>query len=236
MVKEHMLLGIHLARKASYHACSWIYRAVGKAPDRPWMLLEEVDIIRELLLRLRPMRCLEWGAGNSTLYFPRFLPEGAQWIAIEHVPDWANRVARSPKLSSKVTVLNVDVEAVHPCEAARTEEEVYREYVNAPKAMGPFDFILVDGRARNACVRASKELLSGGGIVALHDANRQKYRESTRSFPFQCDFLGRGQDQLGLWLGSLQRPIEDLLDVRRHRRIWEFCRSIGERNLPRVES
>lgn len=228
--KPHLMLGIHLVRKAGFRAYSFFCRALlGTTEVRPWMLLEETEILREVLNRLKPMRCLEWGAGYSTLYFPRFLPEGSQWIAIEHIAEWANAIQRNPQFSPSTRIMKIPVPEIGAQGEETGEDGGFQDYINAPMKLGRFNFILVDGRARNACVELSKKLLSEDGIVALHDANREGYRESTLSFPFQCEFLGRGQNQSGLWLGSLRRPIEEILDVDRHRLIWNFCDSIGRR-------
>ena len=63
--------------------------------NRPWMRYREIDVIRELLGSLRPMSCLEWGTGRSTLYFPPMVPAGASWIAIEHDGEWARKIQNS---------------------------------------------------------------------------------------------------------------------------------------------
>ena len=38
-----------------------------------------------------PIRVLEWGSGNSTLYFPKYLQNGSHWDSIEHSGSWASR-------------------------------------------------------------------------------------------------------------------------------------------------
>jgi len=42
---------------------------------KPWMKYREIEIIEEILKNLQPQRVLEWGAGYSTLYFPKILTE-----------------------------------------------------------------------------------------------------------------------------------------------------------------
>ena len=44
---------------------------------RPWMRHRELDVLVDLLVHLQPRRCLEWGAGYSTAFFPGLL-EGAK--------------------------------------------------------------------------------------------------------------------------------------------------------------
>jgi hypothetical protein len=53
-----------------------------------------VAIIEERLRRRQPRRCLEWGAGLSTLYFSDLLTEGATWTSVEHDGQWEARARR----------------------------------------------------------------------------------------------------------------------------------------------
>jgi hypothetical protein len=59
---------------------------IGKSRFRPWMTPAEVAILGRLLeSRIRPVRVLEWGSGNSTLYFSQMLQRGVEytWDAVE---------------------------------------------------------------------------------------------------------------------------------------------------------
>jgi hypothetical protein len=70
-----------------------VRRELFKRVDVPWMKAKELDIILEILARLRPARCLEWGAGLSTLYFPPRTPGLTRWLSIEHHREWYQTVA-----------------------------------------------------------------------------------------------------------------------------------------------
>ncbi len=61
---------------------------------KPYMADKEIAIVEEILLKLHPSRCLEWGSGYSTLYFSQFIPENAKWIAVEHDRAWQQFVVR----------------------------------------------------------------------------------------------------------------------------------------------
>lgn len=56
------------------------------------------------------------------------------------------------------------------------DERTFHNYVHFPECMeGPFNFVFVDGRARNACARIAWKMLSDDGVLAVHDAQRQEY-------------------------------------------------------------
>ena len=63
-------------------------KITGNVVPKPWMKYREIEIIEEIIKNLKPKKCLEWGAGYSTLYFPRLLDSDAKWISIEHEKEW----------------------------------------------------------------------------------------------------------------------------------------------------
>ncbi len=138
----------------------------------PWMRQKEFGIFKEIIVNHQPLRCLEWGAGYSTLYFPTLLPTAAQWHAIEHNTDWAARIA---SLNRKA---NVMVHRIAPTNSHWQGDGTpleFEQYLKFPQQFHPFDLIVVDGRARKACLDTAPSLLSDRGVVILHDANRTAY-------------------------------------------------------------
>lgn len=189
--------------------------------EGPWMLPREEDLVVEMLRRLRPARCLEWGAGGSTLRFPAELPDGSSWLAVEHDELWAASVANANH-RPRVRVEHVPPDRT-PAPGDGTAED-FAAYVAYPTGRGPFDFILVDGRARGAALAASSSLLAPGGVVVLHDANRPEYAGALPAFRHRLLFQDRRRSSRrpagGVWVGSRDRSIDTLLDVALHRRVW----------------
>jgi hypothetical protein len=101
--------------------------------------------------------------------------------------------------------------------------------VEYPARFGEYDFILVDGRAREACLRQARYLLSDGGVVVLHDANRDFLHTPLELYPRQIFFRDYRRYSGGIWIGSVGREISSLIDLRRHRSIWGFYNALGKR-------
>jgi hypothetical protein len=55
----------------------------------------------------------------------------------------------------------------------------FADYVAAIDAVpGDFDLVVVDGRAREACLAAAQSRLAPGGIVVFDNSRRRRYREA----------------------------------------------------------
>jgi hypothetical protein len=80
-------------------------KSINRPPAKPWMRHREIRVIEEILGSLKPTRCLEWGAGYSTVHFPKALEAGAKWIAVEHDYEWFLRIR--DKVSTNVDIFSV---------------------------------------------------------------------------------------------------------------------------------
>lgn len=199
-------------------------------PPRPYMKRKEVAVIEEILANLRPGRCLEWGSGYSTLWFPRRLDKNASWLAVEHEKEWAGKVSGMNR-DPRVTVAHVAPNRT-PWSDAHNDGAPgdLRDYIDHPSRFGRYDFILVDGRARAACLEKATGLVSQGGVIVLHDANRGHYREALPHCTDEALFTDWRNDEGGLWIGRNGAVLAVVLDVGGHKAIWRAHEVVG--NFP----
>lgn len=204
-------------------------KRLGLPLDGVWMRPYEEDLMRDVLRLRQPLRCLEWGGGHSTLRFPDLLPAQATWTSIEHDKGW------SETLRSRVTRPGVAVRFVPPDDPSFRgdgDARSFASYLAEARTGAPYDFILIDGRARADCVALARQLLSPDGIVALHDANRSEYLPPTAGVRHQVllqDRRARRGARVagGVWLGSDGCDLERLLPLDLHRRLFAFYSGIG---------
>lgn len=146
------------------------------------------------------LRVFEWGAGKSTIYYPKFLKSLGrefQWFAVDNSRAWQERCQRA------ITAVGLDnqvkihcyefppfwelpgyspVNPLPPANPSNSEE--VRDYVEFPRVLGGcFDVVIVDGRYRRRCLRVAKEVLTPEGVVVLHDADRPHYQGALSFFP-----------------------------------------------------
>jgi predicted O-methyltransferase YrrM len=156
----------------------------------PWMTFPAIRFL-ERFLRL-PMRVFEYGSGGSTLFFAQ---RAASVHSIEHNPDWCRRVAaclRRHDLNNAVLELREPTPAP---EASETDPQEWGTYVSsAPEfngysfrhyvesldryADGYFDVILIDGRARPACIRHAMPKVRAGGYLILDNSDLPHYQRA----------------------------------------------------------
>ncbi len=149
-------------------------------------------LLDTVIARRNPRRILEWGPGRSTQRMLDLLPT-AQIDSVEHNPAW---------LAHWQQRLDTERATLHQWPARE-------RYTDPPGLSGPYDLIFVDGRWRRRCLIAAAELLAPGGVVILHDAQRQYYHEPLGLYAHRLwddyDTVALSQESLWdveTWLGQ----------------------------------
>ncbi|MFZ9505105.1 MAG: class I SAM-dependent methyltransferase [Cyclobacteriaceae bacterium] len=198
--------------------------------EEPWMKMREFDIILELLNTIKPERCLEWGSGYSSLYFPKVQNSIQEWHAIEHHPGWSE-IVRTKNQDSRIHLHTVapddpnyfQFKGKYGPKLEGTYAD-FKSYIEFPRTLGgQFDFIFIDGRARKECLKLAYDLVTDRGIVVVHDANRDSYFEDLppfKSFIRFTDFRQHRKEG-GIWVGRKDRPVHELLNIPLHEKMWQ---------------
>lgn len=147
----------------------------------PWIVYEAIDWLESFLTR--EMQVLEWGSGGSTIFFAK---RAQSVVTIEHDPAWYAALLRQLWQSNITNVRLV----LCPPEEAETEDEAYastdaahkelsfRSYAEAIDSYPDrfFDLVVVDGRARQACIRHALVKIRPGGYLLLDNSDRPHYQ------------------------------------------------------------
>jgi hypothetical protein len=150
----------------------------------PWVTFDAIAHLDGLDLRGR--RVFEYGSGGSTLYWLR---RGASLVSVEHDPRWHARVAALLPAGAPVDYRLVEPEPAPPgpldpadpgaCRSAAAGYAglAFRRYAEQIAAFpdGHFDLVLVDGRARPACLARAAPKVRPGGALVLDNAERAYY-------------------------------------------------------------
>lgn len=134
---------------------------------RPLMHEHEYKFIERYLKREDVL--LEYGAGNSTLYFSDFVKK---LISLEHDVDYYNQIK---KCIDGYGADNVELYHVEPTikDTKVKRYDQLKDYIEFPvKKEFKFNKILIDGRARKECALFLSDHISDKDIVFIHDFHR----------------------------------------------------------------
>jgi hypothetical protein len=123
----------------------------------PWFTYPAIDFLEPRVQR--NWTVLEWGCGNSTLWWAA---RTKRVIGVEHDRAWHQLIA-SEAPSNATIVLAEDAER-------------YANLQDAPDA-GPYDAIVIDGEWRNPCARRAASSIKPGGIIVFDNSDRKMYRD-----------------------------------------------------------
>ena len=128
---------------------------------------------------------LEYGSGYSTLYFSRRV---RSYYAIEHDRHHHRRIQnlleRSPRMYPSLRqYLLVPVDPGHrgwPGGLVEGTREQFEPYITAIKSLGvkKFDRVLIDGRARLACMIEVHPYLHKNSLLFVHDFTYRRYQSN----------------------------------------------------------
>jgi precorrin-6B methylase 2 len=134
-------------------------RSVDKSGNPiPWITYPGLRFVAE---KMRPeLRVFEYGSGGSTRWYADRVKE---IISVEHEAAWY-KIVRDMGLPANVSLLQ------------RSLNSGYSDAILEQD--GTFDFVIIDGRQRNACLRAALQKLSPQGIILFDNSEVAEYAES----------------------------------------------------------
>ncbi len=150
--------------------------------DVPWWTYRAIDVVEAYLSGLaaqgRRIRVFEYGSGASTLWLAKRADEVH---SVEHHRAFGEQLA--PTLSAYP---NVDFRIVEPVPSAdprigsRKEGNAgldFTDYVAAIEDVpGDFSLIVIDGRAREACLERAAKRMEPGGMIVFDNSRRRRYQ------------------------------------------------------------
>lgn len=150
--------------------------------DLPWWTYPAIaEVDAALAAKGGKARVFEYGSGASTVWLGR---RASSVHSVEHSKDFVEFLG-----AALAEVPNVDLHHVAAAQRgpdARIPSERqghagldFADYVSSiDKVGGFFDVIVIDGRARAACLRQAIPHLAPDGLVVFDNSNRSRYREA----------------------------------------------------------
>lgn len=175
--------------------------------DVPWWTYGAIDAVSAHLTALDgTARVFEYGSGASSVWLGR---RAASVHTVEHHEGFAEvmvGVIADAGLGDVVRLHVVPpVASSHPVVPSTRRGEDGRDYAayvaSIDDVEGEFDLVVVDGRARGACLTQAVRRLAPGGMVLFDDSQRPRYRAAIEGSGLRVE-RHRG------WVPSLPYPRE----------------------------
>lgn len=144
----------------------------GKREPIPWFTYPSIEYLSQIDLKDKSI--LEWGIGNSTLFFSS---RCLSIDSVEHNDEWFNKISNQLPTNSTGHLV--------------TKEE----YANFPFTLNrKFDLIIVDGINRKECLESAVKLVNENGMIIFDNSDRNpEYCKMMRNNGFiEVDFHGFG--------------------------------------------
>lgn len=146
--------------------------------DMPWWTFDAIDAVDQLLAEKPGARVFEWGSGASTVWLAK---RAREVISVEHDSNWADVVAPRIAGFNHATLIRVAAQKQGQIGSGKFgfEGQYFDNYVAAIRDLaGQFDLIVIDGRAREACLDEALPRLAPGGRILFDDFKRARYRKA----------------------------------------------------------
>jgi hypothetical protein len=154
--------------------------------DVPWWTYRAVDEVERWLgARPQPARVFEFGSGASTVWLAR---RAASVTSVEHDEEFAGlmRDLLAP-IENATLLVRPTVPALAPAVPSAKEGyagQDFAAYVAAiDETEGEYDLVVVDGRAREECLRRALPRLAADGLVVFDNTRRRRYRAAIEAAP-----------------------------------------------------
>jgi len=118
-------------------------------------------------------KILEYGSGISTNEIAK---KCKTILSIEHQEEWYNKLKNQLLPNCEIILKKPDLPYTEGGHCGTYDE--FKSYIEAPLSKGPFDIILIDGRARVSCASIVKLISHENTIIFIHDFHREEYKEA----------------------------------------------------------
>jgi hypothetical protein len=147
--------------------------------DVPWWTYDAIDTVETWLSgHARPIRVFEWGSGASTLWLAGRVDE---IHSVEHHKGFADSMAplfaKHPNITFHVVEPTTSENPAVPSHKPGHTGMDFADYVGTiDEVGGKFDLIVIDGRAREACLTAAVPHLADRGLIVFDNTHRKRYQ------------------------------------------------------------
>jgi predicted O-methyltransferase YrrM len=148
--------------------------------DVPWWSFPAIDAVERWIARRNgDVVAFEYGSGASTVWLAR---RCRRVVTVEHDRRFLSAVA--PMLARD----NIELRVIDPVRDVATpatpsgragyEHADFTAYVDAIADNGRYDLVVIDGRARSACLERARNFVKPDGLIVFDNSDRRRYQNA----------------------------------------------------------
>ena len=130
---------------------------------------EEIDFVHSSIHL--DSSVLEYGSGRSTIELSRI---AKSVVSVEHQAAWYDELNKTLPDNVSLILAEPDLDYTEGTHDGTYEE--FETYIKSPVKHGPFDVIIIDGRARVDCAKLCTQLAHEKSYIFVHDFEREEYQ------------------------------------------------------------
>lgn len=161
--------------------------------DVPWWTYDAINVIENYIKQLdHQPTVFEYGSGASTIWLAK---RAKKVVSVEHDNGWYLHLNNKLNIFPQVHLL---LKQAQPQEnnnfnSQKIPHVSFKEYVQSIHASKEqYDIIIIDGRARSACLENCLAYLKPEGIIIFDNSNRKRYQSELLSCGLNIQrFYGR---------------------------------------------
>ncbi len=186
----------------------------------PWLTYKTIRWLKKNINK--DMIVFEYGSGGSTLFFAERVKK---IFSVEHnrnFYEYLSKIIRENKFNNITYILkepeiskNPENEFFKSSFSPEFKGLSFEKYVKIIEDFPDnyFDLILIDGRARVACMKYAVKKLKKKGIIILDNSERKRYKEGINRYLknfFIKRYYGLGPNEIIPWETTIFKRKEDL--------------------------
>ncbi len=147
--------------------------------DVPWWTYDAIAKVDQFLKQRPNARIFEYGSGASTIWAAK---RAGSVTSVEHDSHWAElvqtRIAPYPHATLHAVPADAhkSTQALYHSTKHGYRDQSFQAYASAIDTLpGPYDLIVIDGRARVGCFEHARAHLAPGGMIVFDNSHRASY-------------------------------------------------------------
>lgn len=150
------------------------------ALDVPWWTYDAINAVEDYFKNAdHPIEVFEYGSGASTVWLAKRCD---QVISLEHDQHWFAKLKAQLTTYPNVQLYFTPTDLYSPEKqyiSHKMKNVSFRSYVTQIRSFHKqYDLIIIDGRARQACLKEALNYLKPNGIILFDNSDRSRYQSA----------------------------------------------------------